>query len=124
MISTGAVTEMKELASFCSWAGQFESSHTSERSEPLHDKTNKMTVHPAKTQISLGIRPVWSESSLGAHAILLVLSWGCSFTHDIGKMHQTKKSNTQKSALIILNFNNVILPYTYVQKMQMEWQTV
>ena len=31
----------------------------------LHcDKTNKMTVHPAKTRISLGIRPVWSESSL------------------------------------------------------------
>ena len=25
-----------------------------------HDKTNKMTVRPAKTQISLGIRPVWS----------------------------------------------------------------
>ena len=25
---------------------------------PPHDKTNKMTVHPAKTQISLGIRPV------------------------------------------------------------------
>ena len=31
--------------------------------EPPHDKTNKMTVRPAKTQISLGIRPVWSESS-------------------------------------------------------------
>ena len=30
------------------------------------DKTNKMTVHPAKTQISLGINPVWSESSLCA----------------------------------------------------------
>ena len=30
------------------------------------DKTNKVTVHPAKTQISLGIRPVWSESSLCA----------------------------------------------------------
>ena len=29
--------------------------------EPLHDKTNKMTLHPAKTQISLGIRPVWSD---------------------------------------------------------------
>ena len=29
--------------------------------EPLHDKTNKMTCGwPAKTQISLGIRPVWS----------------------------------------------------------------
>ena len=26
--------------------------------EPRHDKTNKMVVHPAKTQISLGIRPV------------------------------------------------------------------
>ena len=32
--------------------------------EPRHDKTNKMVVRPAKTQISLGIRPVWSESSL------------------------------------------------------------
>ena len=35
-------------------------------SEPPHDKTNKMTVRAAKTQISLGIRPVWSESSLSA----------------------------------------------------------
>ena len=30
--------------------------------EPRHDKTNEVTVHPAKTQISLGIRPVWSRS--------------------------------------------------------------
>ena len=34
--------------------------------EPPHDKTNKMTVRPAKTQISLGIRPVRSESLLSA----------------------------------------------------------
>ena len=34
--------------------------------EPTHDKTNNMTVRPAKTQISLGIRPVWSESSMSA----------------------------------------------------------
>ena len=34
--------------------------------EPRHDKTNKVTVRPEKTQISLGIRPVWSESSLCA----------------------------------------------------------
>ena len=34
--------------------------------EPRHDKTNKMSVRPAKTQISLVIRPVWSESSLSA----------------------------------------------------------
>ena len=35
--------------------------------EPRHDKTNKMSVRSAKTQISLGICPVWSESSLCAH---------------------------------------------------------
>ena len=29
-----------------------------ETNEPPHDKTNKMTVRPAKTQIILGIRPV------------------------------------------------------------------
>ena len=34
--------------------------------EPRHDKTNKTSVRPAKTQISLSIRPVWSESSLCA----------------------------------------------------------
>ena len=34
--------------------------------EPHHDKTNKMSVRTAKTQISLGICPVWSESSLSA----------------------------------------------------------
>ena len=34
--------------------------------EPRHDKTNNVAVCPAKTQISLGIRPVWSEPSLCA----------------------------------------------------------
>ena len=34
--------------------------------EPRHDKTNNMSVRPAKTQISLGIHTVWSESSLCA----------------------------------------------------------
>ena len=34
--------------------------------EPQHDKTNNVVVRPAKTQISLGIRPVWSESLLSA----------------------------------------------------------
>ena len=36
------------------------------QNEPPHDKTNKMSVRPVKTQISLGIRPVWSGSSLCA----------------------------------------------------------
>ena len=35
--------------------------------EPRHDKTNKISVRPVMTQISLGIRPVWLESSLCAH---------------------------------------------------------
>ena len=34
--------------------------------EPRHDKNSKTSVRPAKTQISLGIRPVWSESPLSA----------------------------------------------------------
>ena len=34
--------------------------------ELRHDKTNKVTLRPAKTQISLGIRPVCSESLLSA----------------------------------------------------------
>ena len=79
----------------------------------LMTKPTKWSVRPAKPQISLGIRPVWSESSrsawrstgslathwahsedsdqtgcpdwseslLGAHIILLVLSWGGSFIY-------------------------------------------
>ena len=34
--------------------------------EPPCDKTNKTSVHQAKTQISMGIRLVSSESSLSA----------------------------------------------------------
>ena len=34
-----------------------------------HDKTNKMNVRPAKTQINMDIRPVWSESSLCAQSV-------------------------------------------------------
>ena len=34
--------------------------------ELRHDKTNNVAVRPANTQISLGIRPVWSEFSLWA----------------------------------------------------------
>ena len=34
--------------------------------EPPRDKTNNVAVNPAKTQISLDIRPVWSDSLLCA----------------------------------------------------------
>ena len=46
--------------------------------EPRHDNTNKMSVRPAKTQISLGIHPVWSESSLSAWRKLWVFSYPLS----------------------------------------------
>ena len=52
--------------------------------EPRHDKTNKVSVRPAKTPISLGIRPVWSESSLFAWRKLgsLVTHWAHSEDSD------------------------------------------
>ena len=52
--------------------------------EPRHDKTNKMAVRPAKTRISLGIRPVWSESSLSAQRKLgyLATHWAPSEDSD------------------------------------------
>ena len=40
--------------------------HSHNWNEPRHDKTNKMSLRLAKTQIGLGIHPVWSESSLCA----------------------------------------------------------
>ena len=42
--------------------------------EPPRDKINKITVRPAKTQISLGVRPVWSVfavCSLGSYRPML-----------------------------------------------------
>ena len=44
-------------------------------------KPTKWQVRPAKTQISLGIRPVWSDSSLGAHWV----AKDPSFLHADGK---------------------------------------
>ena len=45
--------------------------------EPPCDETNNVVVHPVKTQISLGIRPVWSEPSLCAQWV----AKGPSFHH-------------------------------------------
>ena len=48
--------------------------------EPQHDKTNKMSVCPAKTQISLGIRPVSSQALLSVWRKLwsLAIHWAHS----------------------------------------------
>ena len=59
---------------FCRYFVQWEllNATRSGRLVPLNEKNRLMTkptnwlVRPAKTQISLGIRPVWSESSLSA----------------------------------------------------------
>ena len=52
--------------------------------EPRHDKTNKVSVRPAKTQISLGICSVCSESSLSAWRNLgpLATNWAHSEDSD------------------------------------------
>ena len=48
----------------------------------LMAKTTKWHVRPAKTQISLGIRPVWSESSLSAWRKLWSLGAHCTHSED------------------------------------------
>ena len=54
--------------------------------EPRHDKTSKMSVRPAKIQISLGIHPVWSASSLSGCPGWFASSMGaqsfCWFCHE------------------------------------------
>ena len=50
--------------------------------EPPHDKTNKITVRPSKTQISLDISPVWSESSLSAWKKLTCLATHWAHSED------------------------------------------
>ena len=50
--------------------------------EPGHDKTNKMCVCPTKTQISLGICPIWSEFSLSARRKLGSLATHCTHSED------------------------------------------
>ena len=48
-----------------------------------------MAVRPANTQISLGIRPVWSESSLSAWKNLGPLTTHSAHSEDSGKTGRT-----------------------------------
>ena len=74
--------------------------------EPRHDKTNKMSVRSAKTQISLGIHPIWSESSLCAQWVAKETSFlhtdSEAHTHFVGFVvsrllfiHSSKKSHNE-----------------------------
>ena len=63
--SRGCMTEFAPVANRVLKRGSTTSGKL-RRNEPRHDKTNKMTVRPAKTRISLGIRQDWSVSLLCA----------------------------------------------------------
>ena len=93
------------------------------RIELPHDKTNKMTVRPTKTQISLGICPVWSESSICAHWV----------AEDPVFLHADNEDSDQTGCMPRLNW--VFAGRTsfccffswggsYVKTILAEWQTV
>ena len=70
-----------------------------------HDKTNKMTVRPAKNQIRLGIRPVWSESSLSAWRKLgsLATHWAhCEDTDQTGQTPRLRYESSLGAQVILL----------------------
>ena len=93
----------------------------------LITKSTKWHVRPAKTQISLDIRPVWSESSLsawrmlrpfaihwahsedsdqtGRTVILLVLSWGGSYMIFIDNSLMCCRSDARESQTCSNNNN-------------------
>ena len=48
------------ISTIFTWAGSYTAL------EPLRDKTNNVAVQPAKIQICLGIRPVWSVFAVGS----------------------------------------------------------
>ena len=71
--------DIRRTENYSDWKFVWKQMEHTEPFEPRHDKTNKVTVRPAKTQISLGIRPVWSESSLCAQWVAKdpsFFSWG------------------------------------------------
>ena len=76
----------------------------------LVTKPTKWHVHPAKTQISLGIRPGWSESSLGAQSLcwfcheaahIVMINWTFLQRQAIEKHEQLLLWNGQGSIILI-----------------------
>ena len=105
-------------------------------SEPPHDKTNKMACAPSEDSVQSGHPPSlirvfavrmkkawvisyplsaqrrhwsgWSESSLGAKVILLVLSWGGSFLF-LGQFHETQTGDFLLTFVHLMQIFTVIL---------------
>ena len=69
----------------------------------LTTKPTKWHVRPAKTQINLGIRPVWSESSLS--------TWGKLKSLAIIKVHGEASGQTGWMPRLILVMRRLILLY-------------
>ena len=80
--------------------------------EPPHNKTNKMTVHPAKTQISLGICPVWSESSL------------CTQRSQAFFMQTTKTDQTGQTSRLIWVFAVCTCHFVGFVMLWLKWNVV
>ena len=69
--STYGSCSNKSFFIFWNWSlGIFLGKKKQENMSRLRTTLTKLHVHPAKTQISLGIRPVWSESSLYAEWVV------------------------------------------------------
>ena len=60
-------------------------------------------MRKAKTLIRLGRCPGWPESSLGAPAFLLVLSWGGSFVSNLAAFLQVNVNTTQQQGIQIMD---------------------
>ena len=86
-----------------------------------HDKTNKVTMHPAKTQISLGIRPVWSESSLCAQWVAKDPSFAHSDSED-SEMSFLFAVPTEAPGLVAGSYIEQPCPQNYCKVVQLFWQ--
>ena len=103
-------------------------SKTERRIEPWHDKTNKVTVRPVKTQISLGIRPVWSVSSLSAWRKLGSLATHQAHGEDsdqTGRMPRLIWIFAGRTVtLLVLSCHGSIMKWTLKSTLNKCWETI
>ena len=89
------------------------------------DKTTRWSVRPVKTQISLGIRPVWSESSLSAWRKLRSLATHKAHSKDLIRLGRCPGwSESSLGAWVILLVLSCIGLFKMVPKFQIVWSYV
>ena len=97
--------------------------------EPPYVKTNKMSVRPAKTRITMGIRPVWSETWLCAHWVAKDPSFLHAYSKDSDETGQMPRLIwvfagctlillvlSCRGSFVIVNRENVLLALTWRRK--------